>query len=102
VSALGTVIVVQRPLGDRYSPTDVGLTSRLDVPMATQELSFVHATLESGTEILIAGSPVTCGVTVAVVVAHDASTMPAIEHIAPIRTSERTWAGTRIIVSLRS
>ena len=102
VSALGTVMVVQRPFVDRYSPTEVGLTSRLDVPIATQELSVVHATLESGTEILMAGRPETCGVTVAVDVAHDASTRPATEQSAVIRTSERAWAGTRIIVSLRS
>jgi hypothetical protein len=104
VSALGTVIVVQCPFADRYSPTDVGLTSRFDVPIATQELSVVHATLESGTEILIAGRPVTRGVTfeVDVDVAHDANTTPAAAHSAVIRTRERAWAGTRIIVSLRS
>jgi len=100
VSAVGTVIADQRPLSERYSPTDVGLTSRLDVPSATHELSVVHATLESGTEMLTAGSPVTCGFTVTVDVAHDANTTPAVEHIITIRTSERTEAGTRIIVSL--
>ena len=101
VSATGTVSAVQRPVADRYSPTEVGLTSRLDVPIATQELSVVHATVESGTEILTAGRPVTCGViAVGVVVAHDASSTPATEHIVTIRTSERTEAGTRLIVSL--
>jgi hypothetical protein len=104
VLALGTVMVVQRPFVDRYSPTEVGLTSRLDVPIATQELSVVHATFESGTEILMAGRPSTCGVTVDVTVdvAHDANTRPATEQRAVIRTSERARAGTRIIVSLRS
>jgi len=104
VSALGTVIVVQRPFNVRYSPTDVGLTSRLDVPIATHELSVVHATLESGTEILIAGRPVTCGVTVDVGldVPHDANATAATVHKAVMRTRERAWAGTRIIVSLRS
>jgi hypothetical protein len=102
VSAFGTVIVVQWPFADRYSPTDVGLTSRFEVPKATQELSVVHATLESGTEMLIAGRPFTRGRAVTVVVAHDANTRPASEHVATIRTSERTWADTRIIVSLRS
>ncbi len=61
VSAMGTVSDVQRPVADRYSPTDVGLTSRLDVPIATHELSVVHATVDSGTEMLTAGRPVTCG-----------------------------------------
>jgi hypothetical protein len=99
LSALGTLIADQRPLVDRYSPTDVGLTSRLDVPIATQELFVVHATVESGTEMLMAGSPVTCGVATGAVV-HDANTRAATEHIVTIRTSERTEAGTRIIVSL--
>jgi hypothetical protein len=104
VSALGTAIVDQCPLADRSSPTEVGLTSRLEVPIATHELSVVHATLESGTEILIAGRPVTRGVTFEadVEVAQDANTMPADAHSAVIRTRERAWAGTRIIVSLRS
>ena len=63
----------------------------------------MHATMESGTEMLIAGSPVTRVITFAVVAgAHDASTTLATEHTAKVRTSERTWAGTRIIVSLRS
>jgi hypothetical protein len=74
----------------------------LDVPIATHVFSVVHATEERGTEIEMAGSPVTCGVGIAVVVAHDANTTPANEHVATIRTSERTRAGTRIIVSLRS
>ena len=39
---------------------------------------------------------------VTVEVAHDANTRPATEQRAVIRTSERAWAGTRIIVSLRS
>jgi len=67
----------QRPFAERYSPTDVGLTSRFDVPSATQELSVVHATLESGTEMLIAGRPLTLGDFVTVEVAHDANTTPA-------------------------
>jgi hypothetical protein len=55
----------------------------------------VHATFESGTEMLIAGRPVTLGDAVAVgVVAHAASTNPATKQTATIRTSERTWAGT--------
>jgi hypothetical protein len=62
-------------------------------------LSVVHATFESGTEILKAGRPVTRSGTTAGV-AHDANTTPATEHTTAIRTSERTWAGTRIIVSL--
>jgi hypothetical protein len=48
----------------------------------------------------MAGRPVTCGITVGVVEAHDANTTLATEHVAAIRTSERTWAGTRFIVSL--
>ena len=102
VSALGTASAVQRPFAERYSPTEVGLTSRLDVPIATHELLVVHATLDSGTEMLTAGRPETCGATVTVAVAHEANTKPATEHIAAIRTGERTWAGTRIIASLRS
>jgi hypothetical protein len=97
--ASGAASSVQRPLAARYSPTEVGLTSRFDVPSATHELSVVHATLDSGTEMLMAGSPVTCGLAT-VTVAHDANTRAASEHIATTRTSERTWAGTRIIVSL--
>jgi hypothetical protein len=100
-SAFGTARAAQRPLVSRYSPTDVRLTSRLEVPNATHELLVVHPTEESGTEMLIAGRPVTCG-DATVGVAHDANTAPATEHIAATRTSERTWAGTRIIVSLRS
>lgn len=100
VSATGTVSVVQRPVADRYSPTEVGLTSRLDVPIATHELSVVHATVDSGTEILTAGRPVTWGFIAGVVEAHDANNTAANEHIATIRTSERTEAGTRLIVSL--
>jgi hypothetical protein len=100
VSALGTVSGDQRPFAERYSPTDVGLTSRFDVPSATQELSVVHATLESGTEMLIAGRPLTLGDFVTVEVAHDANTTPATEHTTAVRTSERTWADTRFIASL--
>lgn len=75
----------------------------MDVPSATHELSVVHATFESGTEMLIAGRPLTCGATATVAAGvHEASTRAATEHIATIRTRERTWAGTRIIVSLRS
>ena len=99
---MGTVSAVQRPFADRYSPTDVGLTSKSDVPRATHELSVVHATFDSGTEMLTAGRPVTCGAVVTVEVAHDANTRPATEHVAAIRTSERTWTAARIIVSLRS
>jgi hypothetical protein len=102
VSAVGTVIDVQCPVSVRYSPTDVGLTSRFEVPIATHVLSVVHATFESGTEMLIAGRPVTRGVTVGVDVAHEAKTMPAAPHSAVIRTRGRARAGTRIIVSLRS
>jgi len=40
----------------------------------------VHATLESGTEMLIAGRPLTLGDFVTVEVAHDANTTPATEH----------------------
>jgi hypothetical protein len=94
------VSVVQRPVADRYSPTDVGLTSRLDVPIATHELSVVHATVDSGTEMLAAGRPVTCGFIAVVVVAHDANNAAASEPIVTIRASERTEAGTRLIVSL--
>jgi hypothetical protein len=94
------VSVVQRPAADRYSPTDVGLTSRLDVPIATHELSLVHATVDSGTEILTAGRPVTCGFIAGVVVAHAANSTAPTEHIVTIRTRERTEAGTRIIASL--
>jgi hypothetical protein len=71
----------------------------LDVPIVTHELSFVHATVESGTEMLKAGSPLTCGFAT-IAVAHDANTTPASAHIVTIRTSERPEAGTRIIVSL--
>jgi len=104
VSALGTASDVQRPFAERYSPTEVGLTSRFDVPIATHELLDVHATLDSGTEMLTAGRPETSGATFTftVVVAHEANTKPATKHMAAIRTGERTWAGTRIIVSLRS
>jgi len=52
----------------------------------------VHATLESGTEMLIAGRPLTLGDFVTVEVAHDANTTPATEHTTAVRTSERTWA----------
>jgi hypothetical protein len=100
VSALGTLSATQRPVDARYSPTDVGLTSRLDVPRATHEFSVVHATVDSGTEMLIAGRPVTRGIVVTLDVAHDANTNPVTSAIAVIRTSERTEAGTRIIVSL--
>jgi hypothetical protein len=59
----------------------------------------VQATNESGTEILIAGSPVTRGGdVVTLAVPHDARTTPARVIVATTRTSERTWAGTRIIV----
>jgi hypothetical protein len=98
VSALGTVSAAHRPLDSRYSPTDVGLTSRSDVPKATQELFVVHPTEERGTEMLIAGKPVACG-EVTDGVAHDANTAPTTEHIAATRASERTRAGTRFIVS---
>ena len=100
VSALGTSRAAQPPLADRYSPTDDRLASKSEVPNATHELLVVHPTAESGTEKLMAGRPVTCGITTGVVEAHDANTTPATEHVAAIRTSERTWAGTRFIVSL--
>ena len=60
----------------------------------------MHPSADSGTEMLIAGRPVTRRLLVVVVDAHDANTRPATEHIAVIRTSERPWAGTRLIVSL--
>ena len=100
VAALGTTRAVQWPLADRYSPTDDRLASISEVPNATHELLVVHPTVESGTEKLMAGRPVTCGTTAGVVAAHDDNTTPATEHMAAFRTSERTWAGTRFIVSL--
>jgi hypothetical protein len=94
VSVVGTVIDVHRPVSVRYSP--------FEVPIATHVLSVVHATFDNGTEMLIAGRPVTTGVTITGVVPHDAKTMPAALHRAVTRTRERARAGTRIIVSLRS
>jgi hypothetical protein len=100
VSALGTASTDQRPFDVRYSPTEVGLSSKFDVPNATHELLVVQATVESGTEMPIAGRPVTWGITDSV--AHDVKTSPAAKPPVTIRTSERTETGTRIIVSLRS
>jgi hypothetical protein len=98
-SAVGTLSRAHRPLNNRYSPNDAGVTPRSDVPNATHELLVVHPIVESGTEILIAGKPVTWGA-VTVAVAHDANIAPATDIVAATRASERARAATRIIVSL--
>src|SRR5665213_1798860 len=97
----GVSITLQPPLGPRSSPTDVGATSIVDVPMATHVL-VVHPTDVSGTEMLIDGTPETRGIGATAAVPHAAKTSAATALATAARAHERTLAATRLMASLSS
>ena len=61
VDEVGVATGCQCPLGVMNSAVASGPTPVLDVPAATQKFELVHATCESGTEMLAAGTPSTLG-----------------------------------------
>jgi hypothetical protein len=97
----GVSITFQPPLAPRASPTDIGATSVVDVPMATHVL-VVQPTDVSGSEMLVDGTPETRGIGATAAVPHDANTSAAIVLATATRAHERTLADTRLMASLSS
>jgi hypothetical protein len=95
----GVSIGFHPPLVPRDSPTDVGATSVVDVPRATQVV-VVHPTEVIGTEMLVDGTPETTGGGDTAAVAHEAKTSAAMEPATQTRARERTLADTRLMASL--
>jgi hypothetical protein len=80
----------QFPFGDENSATDVGPSPLVAVPTVTHTSFNVHEISDKGTEMLIAGVPLTCAfLTTTALVPQLASTT------ALTQSSARSRAGTR-------
>jgi hypothetical protein len=97
----GVAMALQPPWAPRDSPTVIGATSLVEVPMATHVVA-VHPTVVSGTEMLIDGTPETRVFGAAAGVPHDARIRATPTPITPTHVHERTLAITRLMFSLSS
>jgi hypothetical protein len=95
----GVSIGFHPPLAPRDSPTDIGVTSVVDVPRATHVV-VVQPTEVIGTEMLVDGTPETMGSGATAAVPHEAKTSAAMEPTTQKGAHERTLADTRLMASL--